>query len=254
MHLHHDNDNPANLKYVLEQFLDRLDNHGLAQLDSTGRKSYAFIHGNWALNNSRADRRWCGVDDETSILLATGCYADLTMPSAPAGCQTRTINSIYYATADAECSKAHDTGIAARVGITASPNGLLMIQGPLIADWKQRKRFVLPGLENGDLHGNRPPTIGRLQLWLKAGVTVAGRPDWIFIKLHTHGAPERNADMLLGAKMQQFHRDLQAYAAQNQGLRYYYVTARQMADLVHQAEAGATEPMFEPSTSTFNRP
>jgi hypothetical protein len=103
---------------------------------------------------------------------------------------------------------------------------------------------VLPRLENGELHGGFPPTMARFELWLRAGVGVAGRPNWIFVKLHTHGAPERNASMLLGGPMRRFHQDLAAYATQGHLLQYYYVTAHEMADLVHQAEAGAEEPAF----------
>ena len=36
-------------------------------------------------------------------------------------------------------------------------------------------------------------------------VSVAGRPDWVFVKLHTHGALERNAAVLLGPAMFTFH-------------------------------------------------
>jgi len=28
-------------------------------------------------------------------------------------------------------------------------------------------------------------------------VTVAGRPEWVFVKVHTHGAPELQAASLL---------------------------------------------------------
>ena len=63
-----------------------------------------------------------------------------------------------------------------------------MIQGPLALDWGKRKFGFIPGIENGDLTGYRPPTLARLKLWLKTVIHVVGRPDWVFIKLHTHGA------------------------------------------------------------------
>jgi hypothetical protein len=47
--------------------------HGLLRKDPvTGQVLYAFIHGNWALCNSRPDGRWCGVKEEIKILLETG--------------------------------------------------------------------------------------------------------------------------------------------------------------------------------------
>src|SRR5258707_498316 len=71
---------------------------------------YAFIHGNWALDNSRPDGRWCGINNELDVLRETGCFADFTLPSAPSPCQTSTINRIYYAVDDPKRPKSHDTG------------------------------------------------------------------------------------------------------------------------------------------------
>jgi hypothetical protein len=243
VHLHHDNDTSERLRETLLTFTSALyERHGLLAKDAEGKIRYGFIHGNWALDNSRKDGRWCGVNDELTVLAETGCYADFTMPSAPADCQTRTINSIYYARDDCQRPKSHDRGVPARVGGRPPADGLLMIQGPLALNWRRRKWGVLPRLENGDLHGGHPPDEQRLRLWLRAGVGVVGRPEWRFVKLHTHGAQERNAAMLLGEPMRRFHESLAELARRQADFRYYYVTAREMADLVRQAEAGATEP------------
>ena len=70
------------------------ERHGLLSRDRyTGEVGYGFIHGNWALDNSRPDGRMCGVDNELDVLRETGCYADFTLPSAPSPTQTRKINS-----------------------------------------------------------------------------------------------------------------------------------------------------------------
>jgi hypothetical protein len=239
VHLHHDNDTSDHLRETLETFTRALhERHGLLQRDAAGRLSYGFIHGNWALDNSRPDGRWCGVNDELTVLRQTGCYADFTMPSAPAPCQTRTVNSIYYASDDPQRPMSHDAGRSARVGALPPAESLLMIQGPLQLDWRQRKYGLLPRLENGDLTARRPPTLPRLWNWLAAGVQVQGQPHWRFIKLHTHGAVDANASMLLGEPMRQFHADLAQLAADCDWFKYYYVTARQMAQLVHAAERG----------------
>ena len=37
---------------------------------------FGFIHGNWCLDNSRADGRWCGLNNELILLRELGCYAD----------------------------------------------------------------------------------------------------------------------------------------------------------------------------------
>ena len=44
--------------------------------------------------------------------------------------------------------------------------------------------------------------------------------------------------------MRRFHESLAELARQEEALRYYYVSAREMADLVHQAERGAVEPVL----------
>jgi len=255
IHLHHDHDTEATLRSKLADFRDVLfERHHLLRTDPlTGRPIYGFIHGNWALCNSRPDGRWCGVNDEIRVLRETGCYADFTMPSAPSPTQTRTINSIYYARSSPDRCKSHDVGVPARAGVMPPDDALLMIQGPLLLDWKQRKFGCIPKIENGDLHGGRPATAQRLDLWLKAGVTLVGRPNWRFIKLHTHGAKESNAEMLLGAEMQRFHDHLATRHRADPRFRYYYVTAWEMAQLVHRAEISLDQvsTLFPPASNTF---
>src|SRR5207253_2080398 len=127
---------------------------------------------NWALDNARSDGRWCGVNNELDVLRETGCYADFTLPSAPSETQTRKINSVYWVVDDPSRPKSHDWG----ADVTAAPppaDSLLMIQGPLVLDWRRRKWGVVPRIENACLQRNQPPTIDRLDLWLRAAVRVA---------------------------------------------------------------------------------
>lgn len=245
VHLHHDNDTESGLREKLAGFRDTLWNqHGLLRLSQqTGQPVYGFIHGNWALCNSRPDGRWCGVDREIDVLLETGCYADFTLPSAPSATQTTTINSIYYARQLDSGPKSHDTGRTASVGRAAGKQSLLMIQGPLGLDFKHRKHGLLPRIENGDMHATMPPTLDRFRIWLNCQVGVVGRPDWRFIKLHTHGCNPGNLNMLLGDEYAAFHHALADYRRQHPNLRLYYVTAWEMAQLVQAAELGSTDPV-----------
>ncbi|MFN0197626.1 MAG: hypothetical protein ACKVT0_12855 [Planctomycetaceae bacterium] len=251
VHLHHDRDTPIGLFEKLDEFRETLyRRHELLRLDPlTGEIVYGFIHGNWALCNSRADGRGCGIDHEIPILLDTGCYADFTMPSAPSETQTRTINSIYYAVDCPGKNKSHDHGLRAGAGKNPPQDGLLMVQGPLLPDWQHRKFGVLPRIENGDLHVGRPPTWERMKLWMNAHVHVEGRPDWLFVKLHTHGCKPGNIDMLLGREMQAFHQELAEHGRKNPQFHYHYVTAWEMAQLVHQAENGLTRPDWDALTT-----
>jgi hypothetical protein len=238
VHLHHDGDTAEALRARLLAYKELLDRrHGLlSRHRHTGELAYGFIHGNWALDNSRPDGHWCGVNNELDVLRETGCYADFTLPSAPDPTQTRKINSIYYAQDDPQ-PKSHDRGID--VGAGPAPDGaLMMIQGPLVLDWAHRKWGLLPRVENGCLQANQPARIGRLDQWLRARVQVPTRPDWFFVKLYTHGAPEANQRVLLGEPMVRFHRALARRAGQDPNFHYHYVTAREMYNLVRAAEAG----------------
>jgi len=241
VHLHHEHDTADALRQRLLAHKELLARrHGLLARDrTTGEICYGFVHGNWALCNSRPDGGWCGVNDELTVLRETGCYADFTLPSAPDSTQTRQINSIYYAHSDPTRPKSHDRGIS--VGTApVPPNSLMLIQGPLVLDWRRRKWHVLPGIENGCLQATLPPTWHRLQLWLKAAVQVPTRPDWFFVKLHTHGGPEANQRVLLGEQMIEFHRNLARLARNAPNVKYHYVTAREMYNLARAAEAGWT--------------
>jgi hypothetical protein len=242
VHLHHDEDTSANLRRSMVQFTNVLrDRHGLLTKHPDGSTAYGFVHGNWALDNARPDGRHCGVNDELTILRQTGCYADFTLPGVPDVSQTRTVNSIYYAVDDPARPKSHDRGMPATVGRRPPADGLLMVQGPLGLDWTRRKYGVLPGVESGTLDDSTAhlPDGARFSRWLAASVQVEGRPDWIFVKVHTHGAPEPNAAMLLGPAMRQFHMSMQ-HQVRQRGMHLHYVTAREMANIVRAAENGAT--------------
>jgi hypothetical protein len=246
IHLHHHDDTAENLRASLLQYKEILSTrHGLLPRHrTTGELAYGFIHGNWALDNSNPHGRHCGVNNELDVLRETGCYADFTLPAAPDRAQTRTINSIYYAVDDPQRPRSHDTGT--RVGTAPVPaNSLMLIQGPLVLDWSRRKLGLIPRIENACIQGNQPPTLERIPQWLRARVQVPSRPDWYFVKLHTHGAPEGNQAVLLGEPMVRFHQALADLARENPNFHFHYVTAREMFNLVRAAEHGWTGSVAE---------
>ncbi|MFL5342293.1 MAG: hypothetical protein ACJ8F7_19270 [Gemmataceae bacterium] len=239
IHLHHDNDTADNLRRTLQDFKALLhQRHGLLGRDRrTDQVAYGFIHGNWALDNSRCDGRWCGVNNELDVLRETGCYADFTLPSAPSETQTNKINSVYWAVDDPARPKSHNWG--PDVGSVPRPaNSLLMIQGPLLFDWSRRKLGVVPRVENACLQESQPPSLHRLDNWLRARVHVRSRPDWLFVKLHTHGANEANMPALLGDAMIRFHVGLAERGGREKNFNFHYVSAREMANLALAADAG----------------
>lgn len=232
IHLHHDNDTSENLRRTLIDFKHRLhDKHGLLSLDKkTGEIVYGFIHGNWALCNSRKDGRWCGVNDEIKILQETGCYADFTLPSAPSDTQTRKVNSIYYAVDKPGMPKSHDWGVDAEVGKRGE--GLLMVQGPLELDWGRRKFCLVPRIEHSGLTGNFPPSADRIKLWIDAGVAVKGAPEHVFVKLYTHGTQENVMKMLFdGGGFNTFFNAIEGYKSRD-NVKVHFMSARALVQQI----------------------
>jgi len=168
--LHHDKDTSNSLHEKLERAKEVLSGWEMLSRDRyTKELRYGFIHGNWALDNSRRDGRLCGVNNELEVLKETGCYADFTLPSAPSETQTCKINSIYYAK-DTPKPKSHNVGFNVEVG--KSYNGdLMIIQGPLTLNWSRRK------IENSGISLDNPPTSDRIDLWIDQRIGVIGKPD-----------------------------------------------------------------------------
>lgn len=239
VHLHHDNDTESGLRDKIGRFVAVLhERHGALPIEPrTGRPAFAFIHGNWCLDNSRRDGRWCGVNNELRVLGELGCYADFTLPSAPSDTQTRKINSIYYAIDDSTHPKSHDDGIDLQVG-RAGAGDLLLVQGPLALNWKNRRWGLIPRIENSDVRAGYAPTPDRVDLWVRQHIHVLGRPEWIFVKVHTHGTQERDMEALLGPPLEAMFGDLEA--RYNDGHRYvlHYVSTREMFNIIKAAEAG----------------
>lgn len=239
VHLHHDNDTEQNFRVSISRFCKVLhEKHGALPRDpETGELRFGFIHGNWCLDNSRGDGRWCGLNNELILLRELGCYADFTMPSAPSDTQTATINSIYYATDDPCAPKSHNHGAPVKVG-GGTRGDLMIVQGPLALNWRERRMGVMPRIENSDIRKNCPPTEARVDLWVKTGVHVEGRPEWVFVKVHTHGTQEHDIDTLLGAPVDAMHDYLER--TYNDGKRHvlHYVTARECYNIIKAAEAG----------------
>ena len=233
IHLHHGveaADTSEATRHKLIAFRDGLVARGcLSRERGRGEPRYGFVHGNWALANSDHGR-FCGVDDEMQILADTGCYADFTLP-APSSAQIGKINAIYECALPLNLAAPHRRGFDLRCGRKPSIFPLL-IQGPLMLDLgraKRTRRFV--GIENGELSGVNPPTLRRLQLWKKARITVEGRPDWLFIKLHCHGLQAADESAMIGPPIQQFLRELIEGAGDGSEYLVHFVTMREMANI-----------------------
>lgn len=235
LHLHHGKtrpDTPEHLEHTIRLCIEEYSQFGIFGRVGA-EKTYGFIHGDWALDNSRRHGRYCGVDNELSVLKSTGCYADFTFPSCNEANPAQ-INSIYYAREDGK-AKSHNRGTPARVG-GGSQDDLLIVQGPL-------HPILLPGgvfrlrAFGDDITWNKPCSRSRVDHWVRTWIHVQGRPDWVFVKVHTHGTVD--ADVVLGPAMDETFQYLED--KYNDGAHYvlHYVTARELYNIVSAAEAGA---------------
>jgi len=108
----------------------------------------------------------------------------------------------------------------------------------LMLNWKARKFGVMPRIENSDIRKGMEPTRHRVDLWVKANVHVKGRPEWIIIKVHTHGTQESDAEVLLGDPVDQMFQYLGSQY--NDGEKYclHYVNSRELYNIIKAAEDG----------------
>jgi len=235
IHLHHglrSPDSAENTRRLLVEFRDRLaEEHGcLSYGAGSDQPWYAFVHGNFALANSNHGQA-CGVDGEMQILSETGCYADMTLPTAPFHwAQTGKINSIYECGFPLTERAPHRDGRDLKAG--RHPEIFpIMVQGPLMPVFAAQNRTRWFGIENSALTPPNPASLDRLANWKRAAIAVAGRPDWLFIKLHGHGMDPRHENVMLGAPMRQFLRELVA-GAEERGETLHFVTAREMVNVI----------------------
>jgi hypothetical protein len=232
LHLHHGKTKPdtsENLKRTILQCIQEYSRFGIFG-EENGVKKYGFIHGDWALDNSRHNQ-FCGVNNEIEILQETGCYADFTFPAMNTANPAK-MNSIYYAQDDPNKPKSHNGG--RNVCAHSKPNrGLMIIQGLLHAMFLNRNPLSYRIV--GDvLDCFAPVTKERIDLWVKAGVQIQGKEDLVVIKVHTHGATD--ADAVLGQKMDDIHTHLESQY--NDGEKYilHYVTARELYNIIKAVE------------------
>lgn len=235
VHLHHGRyvpDTEQNLRRQLLDFRNELafKHNALCYLDGVGPPRYAFVHGNFALANSAGGRN-CGVDSEMQVLAETGCYGDFTLPP---GLYHRThiakINSLYECSSPLWRGGAHRKGRDLEVGHRPGTFPL-MVEGPLMLSFVRADGKRTVRVENGSLTATNPPTLYRFGLWKQSAIRVKGRPDWIFIKLQCHGMDPRDREVMLGAAICRFLRQLLDDAPQRSET-IHFVTAREMVNIM----------------------
>lgn len=231
-HLHHDDDTSQTVTEEIEK-RSRLSQMSGAFItaEPSPRTAYAFIHGMWALDNSRRGDA-CGVSDELEILRKTGCFADFTH-SSWGPMNPRISNTLYYAKDDPIRPKSYDRGRRVQVG--GKPWGdLLIFEGPSVLSFeKGRVRY-----DHGDVTMEDLPTPERIDRWVRTAIHVKGRPEWIFVKVFTHGTVARDHEALLGRWAETMYRHLETRYNDGKRYRLHYATAREAYNILKAAEAG----------------
>jgi hypothetical protein len=221
VHLHHNNEQRQSFIHKVTEFCSRLTNdHGLLRKQD-GRTVFGFIHGNWALDNSHPEGKFCGLNGEIALLRDLGCYADFTMPSLPEAPQGRIINQIYWCTNNPNNRpKSFDRGIEVTVG-GGKRGDLLMITGPVGLRFGER---LLPRMETGEITSYDMPTVSRAHHWFDLAPSIG---EDLFLKLYTHGAAERNIEPLLNGALANLFSAI-ANEAQQRDIELHWATAWQM--------------------------
>jgi hypothetical protein len=219
MHIHHDGEGQQNFVDRMGGFQETLfQRHGLLRKHE-GKIAFGFIHGNWALDNSLPNGRWCGLNNEITLLQELGCYADFTMPSGASPTQARVVNAIYWAVDDPSRPKSYDRG---RPFVPGGPrDGLLMIPGPLGVRWAER---LVPRIEKGEVACYDLPSRYRVRRWLDLAPRVGND---IFIKLFAHGTQERNSSVLLPGGLEALFEAVQSECDSRQ-MPFFYVSCWEM--------------------------
>jgi hypothetical protein len=110
----------------------------------------------------------------------------------------------------------------------------VIVQGPLMLDFNANVGSRRLRIDNASLTGTNLPSLHRLDLWKRAAISVKGRPDWLFIKLHCHGMDPRHEDAILGSSMQRFLDELIS-GAEKRNEVLHFVSAREMVNIIFAA-------------------
>jgi hypothetical protein len=93
-------------------------------------------------------------------------------------------------------------------------------------------------VEDGALAQNYPLTMNRLDRWRSAGIGVKERPEWIFIKLYSHGFFDWDQDLMIGEQMKRFMGEALETAERSGEFKVHFASAREAFNMVNAAVDG----------------
>ncbi|PWT99266.1 MAG: hypothetical protein C5B51_27585 [Terriglobia bacterium] len=235
LHLHHSHDTQESAQRRFQQAIAYFQKFGfLKSLD--GQTHFAFIHGNWGLDNSLGEA-FCGNSRELRMLKELGCFADFTFPSLWRNSQPSWVNGIEEVT-DNDSPKSYDHGVPVSAGWRPAGD-LVLLQGPLLMVPTSNPAKLFVRIEDGDIHPSVPLTRGRVDAWVRANIHVGRRPDWVFIKAHGHAASSLDdLEETLGPRFENALSYLETRYNDGEHYVLHYVTAREAYNLIRAAADG----------------
>jgi hypothetical protein len=218
----------ANFPEMLDEAVAWFQQYGaLVSADPLHKTAFGYIAGNWGLDGSRPNHD--SVTNQIEVLFRKGCYADFTFSTIGSACQPRKVNSLYYVYDTAQ-PRSYDVGVDAQVGKPIH-DALLMFEGPI------NLNFLTGRIDCGAIEHNYRPSLSRVSGWIDTGIHVKGRPEWIFVKVYTHGC--QSEEDLLGEDLDRMLTWLESECHRRK-LVLHYMTAREAYNVVKAAEDGKT--------------
>ena len=242
IHIHHgtvnddNNDNCTEMSGLIDQYLTYLNKVGAClTAEEHPQQTFGFIHGMWALDNSRlvdGHRQYCGCNEELNLLMSKNCYADFTFP-AWGPMQPTVIQSRIFATRDSSQPTSYNISSNVREITVNSPPA--------------RDEFVIFQGPNCDtnIDQNEAPTLSRMNTWVNYNVSISGKSAWVFVKMYSHGSQTLSYPAgysnLIGSTMDKFYSDIER--DYNDGVNYklHYCTAREGYNIAMAAADGVDD-------------
>src|SRR5262249_43910000 len=115
----------------------------------------------------------------------------------------------------------------------------ILITGPLVFDWRGRKYGMpRPRLDCGALAKNQPLDTARFHKWVDAGISVVGKPEWIFVKLFCHGFFPQDENYCIGEPLIRSLDTLLSTAHKKGEFTVHFATAREAFNIAMAAAHG----------------
>lgn len=219
--------NRENFTAKLSEAIEWFQSYGAFITAEDSKTAFAYVAGIWDLDAGRGGIETHGITDQIQKLVDQGCYADFTFSTIGTNAQPSTVNSLYYVTDDPDEPKSYDTGQHSKVGNTVEDK-LLIFQGPSALSWNG-------DIEYGAIENDPRFETCRISKWIDANVHFHGRPEWIFVKVYSHGA--QSQDVVLKHDMDWMLTSLREECKQRE-IKLHFMTAREAFNVVKSAEDG----------------